>query len=404
MSGIFEVMQAQGMSKVRIAREGDSVCVLDSEGTKIDAEEFPLDWLFASILAGRHERVDFHQDPSCGAAVVVAVHSSRLGRPYGGLRRIGPAGFASAQEAEQAAIVDALRLSRAMSFKCAGARMRAGGSKIVVLGDPDDPALDNDDYYRFVASCIDDSGSVTGPDMGFTLEQATKIAKFTPHIVGYEGAPGGGPTGETAGFGVYMAMKACAQFLWGSPDLAGRRVAIQGVGRLGAALAECLAAEGAELIVADPDGPALEAALARIRPAEARVVSAGEILTAECDILAPCAMGAVLDDDTIAALRCEVVCGGANNPLADEVKGATLLHERGILYAIDWIANAGGVLNGEEAYRCRTEKQPFGLSRVLARTYRACNEGLAEVLAASRTGKINPAQAAYAKHGPVVLG
>jgi len=392
------------MSKVRIQREGEGVCVLDSKGTKIDAEEFPLDRLIASMLAGRHEHVDFHQDPSFGAAVVVAVHSSRLGRPYGGLRRIGPAGFASAQAAEQAAIVDALRLSRAMSFKCAGARMRAGGSKIVVLGDPDDPSLDNDDYYRFVASCIDDSGSVTGPDMGFTLEQAAKIARFTPHIVGYEGAPGGGPTGETAGFGVYMAMKACAHHRWESPDLTGRRVAIQGVGRLGAALAECLAAEGAELIVADPDGLALQAALARIRPTEARVVSIDEILTVECDILAPCAMGAVLDGDTIAALRCEVVCGGANNPLADEEKGAALLHERGILYAIDWIANAGGVLNGEEAYRCRTEKQPFGLSRVLARTCRACNEGLAEVLESSRSGKINPLQAAYAKYGIAVMG
>jgi len=181
-------------------------------------------------------------------------------------------------------------------------------------------------------------------------------------------------------------------------------VAIQGVGRLGAALAECLAADGADLLVADPDGSALEAALARIQPAESRVVSAGEILTAECDILAPCAMGAVLNSDTIATLQCEVVCGGANNPLADEEKDAALLHERGILYAIDWIANAGGVLNGEEAYRCRSEKQPFGLSRVLAKTYRACNEGLAEVLESARSRGINPLQAAYLKYEPAVLG
>jgi len=397
-------MQARDMGKVRIQREGDGICVLDSKGMKISSDEFPLEELAERMLAGGHEHVDFHQDTACSAAVVVAVHSSLLGRPYGGLRRIGPAGYASAPEAEWAAILDAMRLSRAMSFKCAGARMKAGGSKIVVLGDPDDPALDNDDYYRFVASCIDDSGSVTGPDMGFTLRQAARIARFTPHIVGYEGAPGGGPTGETAGFGVYMAMKACAQFHWGSSELGGRCVAIQGVGRLGAALAECLAADGADLLVADPDGSALEAALARIQPAESRVVSAGEILTAECDILAPCAMGAVLNSDTIATLQCEVVCGGANNPLADEEKDAALLHERGILYAIDWIANAGGVLNGEEAYRCRSEKQPFGLSRVLAKTYRACNEGLAEVLESARSRGINPLQAAYLKYEPAVLG
>ena len=404
MSTIFETMRTQRLTKVRVQRDGESLSVLDPAGNLIDTAPFPIDRLTDRMLAERHEHLDFHLDDACSGAAVVAVHSSRLGRPYGGLRRISPTVYSSPREAEWAAIDDALRLSRAMSFKCAGARMKAGGSKIVVLGAPDDPALDTEAYYRFVADCINDSGTVTGPDMGFTLDQAATIARSSPHIVGYAGAPGGGPTGETAGFGVFMAMKVCARFRWGRSDLGGRGVAIQGVGRLGAALTECLAAEGAELILADPDEEALKTTLERIRPATAKVVPPEAILSEPCDILAPCAMGAVLDADAIAALRCEVVCGGANNPLARDEEDAARLHERGILYAVDWIANAGGVLNGEEAYRCRTEGQPFGLSRVLVKTYRACYEGLGEILEAAQSQGGDPLQAAYGRYGPSVLG
>ncbi len=320
--------------------------------------------------------MDLYRDPVTGAEVVVAVHSTKLGRPYGGIRRI--AGTV------RDAVDDALRLSRAMSYKCAAAGMPNGGSKIVVIGDPADPRWDRDEYWRFLAAVIDDSGSITGPDMGFTLAQAARIAAHTKNIVGHEAA-----TGETAGYGVFLAMGVCAG------DLRGRRIAIQGAGQLGGALAECCATAGAELIVADVRPAALEALRARVKFEMARPE---EIRSVPCDIFAPCARGGVLNPRTIAGLRCSVVCGGANNPLEDEERDAALLHARGILYAVDWIANAGGVLNGEEAFHARASGGAVRMSRLLPKVHRACRDGLAELLQEARTAGVNPVQAAYAKY------
>ncbi|MGH9362916.1 MAG: Glu/Leu/Phe/Val dehydrogenase dimerization domain-containing protein [Thermoanaerobaculia bacterium] len=292
--------------------------------------------LFQQMADMGHERVLFCSNPDVGLQAIIAVHSTVLGPGLGGVR-MWP--YASLDEA----LVDALRLSRAMTYKAAAAGVNLGGGKAVILADPKHDK--SEALFRSFGQYVDSLGGlyITAEDVGTDTEDMEVILSETSWVTGVSPAHGGGgdPSPVTA-YGVLQGMKAAAQRCWGETSLAGRTVAVQGLGNVGSHLASYLRNEAAKVFGSDIDPE---------RVARARVehgvepVPADEVLEVECDVLAPCALGAVLNEETIPRLRCAIVAGGANNQLADEARDGRALQERGILYAPDFVINAGGLIN-----------------------------------------------------------
>ncbi|MFN2495193.1 MAG: Glu/Leu/Phe/Val dehydrogenase [Pseudonocardiaceae bacterium] len=286
--------------------------------------------------SGDHEQVVFCRDEASGLRAIIAIHSTALGPALGGTR-FHP--YAS----EQDALADVLDLSRAMSYKNALAGLDLGGGKAVILGDPNRDKTEAllRAYGRFVQSL--GGRYVTACDVGTYVEDMDVIARECEFVTGRSAAHGGaGDSSILTALGVFQGMRAAAEHVWGEPLLGGRRVGVAGVGKVGRLLVEHLLTDGAEVIVADVS----EEAISRIRAAHPEVAVAADTATLireQIDVYAPCALGAALDDATVAALTAKVVCGGANNQL--EHSGVEkLLEERGILYAPDYVVNAGGVI------------------------------------------------------------
>ena len=287
------------------------------------------------VAAPHHEQVLRIADPETGLIGFIALHSTELGPAAGGLR-MRP----YASEAE--ALDDVLRLSRGMTFKNAAADLPLGGGKAVILGDP---ATDKTpEMLRAFGRAIDSlKGRYwTAEDMGMSPADMAALATATPYVAGRSEGPhaSGDPSPVTAR-GIFQAIRTTARHRFGSPVLSGRRVAVQGLGNVGWQLCKALKAAGAELIVADIDPDRARWAATCIG---AEVAGPQDILHVEADILAPCAIGGILNADTIPGLRVNAVCGGANNQLATEADGDAL-HARGILYAPDYVVNAGGIVN-----------------------------------------------------------
>jgi leucine dehydrogenase len=282
-----------------------------------------------------HEQVCAVRDRASGMTALIAVHSTALGPGAGGVRMHAYA------DAEQA-LRDVLRLSRGMSFKNALAGLSLGGGKAVLIGDPRRDKTEA--RLRALGRAIDGLGGryLAAEDVGMTLADMETIALETPHVFGRDPKAGfGGEPSPMTALGVFLALEVCARRALGKDDLNGVRVAVQGAGAVGADLCRRLGQAGAAVIVADVDA---ERAARAAAACGGLVAPADAILTAEADMLAPCAMGAVLTDETIAALRVKAVCGAANNQLA-EPRHADALAARGILYAPDYVANAGGIIN-----------------------------------------------------------
>jgi leucine dehydrogenase len=278
-----------------------------------------------------HEAVHFFRDSASGLAAIIAVHKRRNGVAGGGTRMM-------AYRSEQAALADALRLSRAMTYKHVLCGSPMGGGKIVVLGEP---ARKTDAMFVALGRIIESFGGgyITGEDVGTTPHDMATIRSQTRWVVGVEGA--GGDVSPATAYGVFLGIEEAVRHRLGREGLDGVRVAIQGVGTVGGTLARRLAAAGASLTVADIDA----SAVARVQTElGATAVPPAEILFADADVLSPCALGGVLDDETIPRIRAAIVAGAANNQLTGERHG-TLLAERGILYAPDYVINAGGVLH-----------------------------------------------------------
>ncbi|HEV2734284.1 MAG TPA: Glu/Leu/Phe/Val dehydrogenase dimerization domain-containing protein [Longimicrobiaceae bacterium] len=280
-----------------------------------------------------YERVAYAEEPEAGYRAIVAVHSTALGPAVGGTRlwRYG---------SRDEALTDALRLARGMTYKNALAGLPAGGGKAVILAPETvaDRAALFRAHGRFVAAF---GGSFsTGEDVGTGPDDMAYIAEETPHVGGL--AHGlGDPSPHTAR-GVFRAMQAAVLHARGSTELAGLAVAVQGCGNVGRHLALLLRDAGARLVVADVDATRAEGVAAECGAA---VVAPDAIYDAPADVFAPCALGGVLDDETIPRLLARVVCGGANNQLLEPRHGE-MLAERGILYAPDYVANGGGVIAG----------------------------------------------------------
>lgn len=284
-----------------------------------------------------HEGVHLFTDPASGLQAVIAVHSTALGPAAGGVRFWHYAGHDSA-------ITDALRLSRGMSFKNAMAGLALGGGKGVVLAGAPGAVIDEAQLRAF-GRAVESLGGryVTAEDVGMSEARMKVIAEETRYVSGLpvaSGAAGGDPGPYTA-HGVYLGVKAAAQRGLGATDMKGVRVAIQGVGSVGGGLARLLAKDGAVLTLADVNGARAEALAAALG---ASVAPTSEILSADVDLVSPNALGAVLTEASIAALKAKVVAGGANNQLATRDDGRRV-HEAGVLYAPDYVINAGGIIN-----------------------------------------------------------
>ncbi|MEX0835725.1 MAG: Glu/Leu/Phe/Val dehydrogenase dimerization domain-containing protein [Nitriliruptor sp.] len=281
-----------------------------------------------------HEQVVFARDEERGLTCIVAIHSTRLGPALGGTRWRPYA-------TEEDALEDVLRLSRAMTLKNACAGIDHGGGKAVIVGDP---AVDRSEallraYGRVIASL--GGRYVTACDIGTTPADMAIIKRETPWATGADADHGGsGDSGVTTSFGVELAMKAACRFTFGSDDLAGRHIAVQGLGKVGGRLVASLADQGAKLTVADIS----EAALDRVTDLPGvDVVGVDEVLFADADVVSPNALGAVLDEGSIPQLQARIVCGGANNQLAGD-EDADRLRDARILYCPDFVVNAGGVI------------------------------------------------------------
>jgi valine dehydrogenase (NAD+) len=286
--------------------------------------------------SGDHEQVVFCRDEPSGLRAIIAIHSTALGPALGGTR-FHP------YSSEEDALADVLHLSCAMSYKNALAGLDHGGGKAVILGDP---ARDKTEallraYGRFVQSL--GGRYITACDVGTYVEDMDIVARESEFVTGRSSAHGGaGDSSILTAFGVFQGMRAAAEHVWGAPTLSGRRVGVAGVGKVGLHLVDHLLTDGASVTVADVSAQAIE----RVRAAhpEVMVVPNTSMLVREpIDVYAPCALGSALDDPTVAVLCAKVVCGGANNQL--EHPGVEkLLDQRGILYAPDYVVNAGGVV------------------------------------------------------------
>ncbi|MBX9796318.1 Glu/Leu/Phe/Val dehydrogenase dimerization domain-containing protein [Sphingomonas sp.] len=291
-------------------------------------------WGFADFDA--HEGVHLFTDPASGLQAVIAVHSTALGPAGGGAR------FWHYADSDQA-ITDALRLSRGMSYKNAMAGLPMGGGKAVVLADAGRTKTEG--LLKAFGRAIDSLGGryVTAEDVGMSDQDMVVISGETRFVAGLPVASGqaGGNPGPYTALGIYLGVKAAARRALGAESMQGVHVAIQGVGSVGGGLAELLAADGARLTLADVDAGRAQQLATQLG---AQVVSSDDILGVEADILSPNALGAILTEQTIAGLKVKVVAGGANNQLATPADGQRL-HDTGILYAPDYVINAGGIIN-----------------------------------------------------------
>lgn len=293
------------------------------------------------------EQVVFCQDEASGLKAVIAIHDTTLGPALGGSRMWT---YAS----EEAAIEDALRLARGMTYKNAAAGLNLGGGKTVIIGDPFKDK--NEEMFRALGRFIQGLNGryITAEDVGTTVADMDLIHEETDYVTGISPAFGssGNPSPITA-YGVFLGMKAAAKEAFGDDSLGGRLVAVQGLGNVAYTLCEYLHKEGARLIVTDINQAAIDRV---VNDFGATAVAPDNIYDQEVDIFSPCALGAIINDVTIPKLKAKIIAGSANNQLAESRHGK-VLHEMGIVYAPDYVINAGGVINvADELYGYNRER------------------------------------------------
>lgn len=325
--------------------------------------------VFAGLTEHSHEQVVFGYDPDANLKAIIAIHNTVLGPALGGAR-MWP------YESEHDALRDVLRLSRGMSYKAALAGLNLGGGKAVIIGDPEKDK--NEILFRAFGRLIDSLQGryITAEDVGTSLSDMEWVRAETNYVTGIAEAHGGsGDPSPVTARGVFFGMKACAEHALGTPSLRGVRVAVQGMGHVGTWLAKFLHAEGAELLVSDTHPDRVAEAAERFN---AEVVDPEGIYAVDAEIFAPCALGAIINDDTIPQFKFKIIAGAANNQLADENRHGGVLKERSILYAPDYAINAGGLINVEnelEGYnRERALAQAEGIHGIIKEIIRLSEE------------------------------
>jgi leucine dehydrogenase len=297
--------------------------------------------VFAQLIQHDHEQIVFCQDNHTGLKAIIAIHNTVLGPGLGGTRV-----WNYANEAE--AINDVMRLSRGMTYKAAISGLNLGGAKAVIIGDASKIKTEAlmRKFGRFVENL--NGKYITAEDVNTTTRDMEYVHMETSHVVGLpESMGGGGDPSPVTAYGTYMGIKASAKFAWGNDSLNGKKVAVQGLGKVGGHLLELLHKEGAKLVISDINQDTL-AIYAKKYGAE--IVTGDAIYEQDVDVFSPCALGAILNTENIAKLKCSVVAGAANNQLADENIHGPMLIEKGIAYAPDFLINAGGLINVYQEY------------------------------------------------------
>ncbi|MGH2664383.1 Glu/Leu/Phe/Val family dehydrogenase [Flavobacterium sp.] len=300
------------------------------------SELHKVDPVFGQISFDNHEQIVFCNDKDTGLKAIIGIHNTVLGPALGGTRM-----WKYTNEWE--ALNDVLRLSRGMTYKSAISGLNLGGGKAVIIGDSkiDKTPEMIAKFGQYVDSL---SGRyITAEDVGTTTADMDLIRKYTPHVTGISESIGGsGNPSPVTAYGVYMGMKAAAKYKFGSDSLDGKKVLVQGIGHVGETLVDYLTAEGAKVIISDIN----EVRLQEIgNKYGAKIYVGDDLYSADVDIYAPCALGATINDETIKRLKAKVIAGAANNQLANDKIHGAMLQDRGILYAPDFLINAGGIIN-----------------------------------------------------------
>ncbi len=309
----------------------DSTTILESN-TKTDTR-FPI---FGQLDSKEHEQIVLCSEPESGLKAIIAIHNTTLGPALGGARMWPYAN-------EQEAIRDALRLSRGMTYKAAISGLNLGGGKAVIIGDPRKDKSEM--LFRAFGRYVDGLGGryITAEDVGMSVQDMEYIYAETKFVTGIPKALGGsGDPSPVTAYGVYMGAKACAKKVFGSDSLEKKKIAIQGAGNVASYLADYMSKEGAKLYVSDIYEEKAEKVASETG---AEVVDPDDIYSLDVDIFSPCALGGVVNDDTIDQFKCAIIAGGANNILDDEAEHGRLLMDHDITYAPDYVINAGGLIN-----------------------------------------------------------
>lgn len=309
--------------------------------------------VISSMQAAGHEQVVHFYDAQTGLKAIVAIHNTKLGPALGGTRM-----WAYKNEAE--ALNDVLRLSKGMTYKAAITGLNLGGGKAVIIGEP---SMKSEALLRTFGKFINGLGGryITAEDVNISTRDIEYIAMETSHVTGLpESLGGGGDPSPVTAYGVFLGMKASAKNVYGSDSLSGKKVVVQGTGKVGQALVDLLIEDGAKVSINDIREENIKAVTNK--HSGVTLVSAAELYDVEMDIYAPCALGATVNSDALSRLRCTIIAGSANNQLEDEVIHGKMCADKGILYAPDFLINAGGLIN------VYTELEGYNQKRAMEKT------------------------------------
>ena len=306
------------------------------EVTSLGKSELMENPVIGQMGLHNHEQILFCNDNATGLRAIIAIHNTVLGPSLGGTRMWN-------YRNELEALNDVLRLSRGMTYKSSVAGLNLGGGKAVIIGDP--RKIKNEALLRRFGKFVDSLGGkyITAEDVAMTSRDMETIHMETEYVSGLpENMGGSGDPSPVTAYGVYVSMKASAKEVWGSDSLAGKKVLVQGIGHVGEVLVDYLSKDGAKVYINDINEERLKLVAAAYK---AEVVSADVMFDLDIDIYAPCALGATVNDNTLGRLKCKIICGAANNQLADEKIHGEAVAKQGILYAPDYVVNAGGIIN-----------------------------------------------------------
>jgi leucine dehydrogenase len=325
-----------------------------------------------------HEQIVFCTDSKTNLKAIIAIHSTVLGPALGGTRMWN-------YDSESQALNDVLRLSRGMTLKASISGLNLGGGKAVIIGDL--KKIKTDELMKSFGRFVDTlKGSyITAEDVGITTHDMEMVKSETPYVTGIPTHLGGsGDPSPVTAYGVYMGMKASAKYKWGSDNLNGKKIVIQGVGKVGLNLIKYLKQEKSDIYINDLNDDILKETS---RKYNVKIIDCNKLYDFEMDIYAPCALGATINDFTIDKLKCKIIAGAANNQLADENRHGQMLFERDILYAPDFLINAGGLIN------VYSELNGYNQKEALSKTTEIYKTTL-EIFNKSELEKITPYQAA----------
>jgi leucine dehydrogenase len=339
--------------------------------------------VIAQMSLNNHEQIVFCNDNATGLKAIIAIHNTILGPSLGGTRMW-------AYNNEMEALNDVLRLSRGMTYKSSVAGLNLGGGKAVIIGDA--KQIKNESLLRRFGKFVDSLGGkyITAEDVAMTSRDMEIISMETEYVSGLpENMGGSGDPSPVTAYGVYVSMKASAREVWGNDSLNGKKVLVQGIGHVGEVLVSHLSKEGAKVYINDINEDRLKIVSDKYK---AEVVKADTMFDLDIDIYAPCALGATVNDGTLSRLKCKIICGAANNQLANEQAHGMAVGKQGILYAPDFVVNAGGIINVfYELEGYNRERAMAHAEKIYDTTFNlfqlAKKEGIPTYLAANKLGE-----------------